>query len=190
MKYIIVGLHSSGKQEVIDTLQEEGISCGRLFTNADLIDDRYDFFTDDDIRDIFENKAYIFIKELETESMINCYEGLSFYEFDNNDVFAMSPDQVNAIPSQSLRDEVCFIWMDCSDTQRLNRYKEEKRSYNWSKQEEIEKRNINDFIKNIYNTQRSHLLYFVNEDPQRVAAIIYSLVKYPDLLTIFEKKYK
>ena len=53
----------------------------------------------------------------------------------------------------------------------------------------IEKSNMSDFIKNIYNFPKSHLIYFFNEDPQRVAAIIYALVKHPDLLPIFEKKF-
>ena len=35
MKFLIVGLHSSGKQEVLDTLTEMGVKCGRLFSNLD-----------------------------------------------------------------------------------------------------------------------------------------------------------
>ena len=35
MKYIIIGMHSSGKQEVADHLEKLGISCGRLFSNVD-----------------------------------------------------------------------------------------------------------------------------------------------------------
>jgi len=189
MKYIIVGLHSSGKQEAMDALNKEGIKCGHLFTNTDLADDRYDFFTDNDIRDIFENKAYVFLKELEADSKIRCYEGLSLYEFDNNDVFSLSPDQFNAIPMTHLRDDVCFVWLDNNEANRKQRYNDERRSYNWMQQDQIEKRCIGDFIKNIYNFPKSHMLYFFNEDPQRVAAIIYALIKDPELLPLFEKKF-
>ena len=35
MKYFIVGLHSSGKQEVLDTLEKMDVKCGKLFTNLD-----------------------------------------------------------------------------------------------------------------------------------------------------------
>lgn len=189
MKYIIVGLHSTGKQEVLDALAKDGIECGRLFTNADLSDPRYDFYTDEDVRTIFENNAYVFIKELCTTSKINCYEGLSLNEFDYKDVFALTPDQFNAIPLVPLSDDVCFIWMDSNDTSRRTRYMEEKRSYNFNQQDKVEKERLSDFIKNIYSFPKSHILYFFNEDPQRVAAIIYALVKHPELLPIFEKKF-
>ena len=36
MKYIIIGMHGSGKQEVVDILRDNGIRCGRLFTNLDI----------------------------------------------------------------------------------------------------------------------------------------------------------
>ena len=187
MKFIIVGLHCSGKQEVMDTLSKDGINCGRLFTNADLADDRYDFFTDDDIRSIFENNAYIFIRDVAYNS--NCYEGLSFYEFDNKDVFALTPDQFISIPNVPLKDEVCIVWLDANKASRYNRYKLEKRSYNWNEEEALETRDMAEFVKYIYNFPNSHMLYFNNEDPQRVAGIVYALVKYPDLLPILEKKF-
>lgn len=189
MKYFIVGQHSSGKQEVLSTLEKAGIDCGRLFTNADLADDRYEFFTDGDVRDIFENKAYVFIKELDTNSRIRCFEGLSLYEFDTKSVFSLSPDQFISIPFVPLRDDVCFIWMDNNVSSRMTRYKDERRSYDWATQEKLEKATLTDFIKGIYSFPNSHLLYFYNEDPQRVAAIVYALVKHEDLLPFFEKKF-
>ena len=189
MKYFIIGLHASGKQEVLDALTKEGIECGRLFTNADLSDPRYDFYTDDDVREIFENKAYVFIKDLGATSKINCYEGLTLNEFDYKDVFALTPDQFNAIPLVPLNDEICFVWMDGNDSNRRLRHTEEKRNYNFNEQDIIEKNRLNDFIKNIYSFPKSHLIYFSNEDPQRVSAIVYALVKHPDLLPIFEKKF-
>ena len=103
MKFLIVGLHSSGKQEVLDILSEMGIKCGRLFSNLDNPSPEiynsfnYDIYDMTDINEIFENNAYIFIHELDKSSNVNSYkyfEGLAKYEFDNNDVFVLSPDQL------------------------------------------------------------------------------------------------
>ena len=41
----------------------------------------------------------------------------------------------------------------------------------------------------LYGFEKSNVLYFTNEDPARVAAIIYSLIKYPDLLPIYTESF-
>ena len=108
MKYIIVGMHSSGKQELFELLSKQDIACGKLFSNVNINDIRYDFFSDTDLIEIFENKAYLFMKEIDDYSR-NSYEGLSLYEFDNNDVFLLSPDQFTAIPQQFFQDDICLV---------------------------------------------------------------------------------
>lgn len=188
MKYIAVGMHSSGKQELFDLLTKQQIKCGKLFSNATINDIRYDFFTDKDVLSIFENKAYMFIKE-QDEFSRESYEGLSLYEYDNNDVFILSPSQFIAIPVQSFSEDVCIIWLDNSKNNRKQRYEEERRTYNFNDQEEIERRDIDDFIKTIYSTKNFHVLYFSNEDIGRVSSIIYALVKYPELIEKFEKTF-
>ena len=188
MKYIAVGMHSSGKQELFDLLTKQQIKCGKLFSNATINDIRYDFFTDKDVLSIFENKAYMFIKE-QDEFSRESYEGLSLYEYDNNDVFILSPSQFVAIPVQSFSEDVCIIWLDNSKNNRKQRYEEERRTYNFNDQEEIERRDIDDFIKTIYSTKNFHVLYFSNEDSGRVSSIIYALVKYPELIEKFEKTF-
>ena len=90
MKHIVVGMHSSGKQELFDLLDRQNIRCGKLFSNINLSDIRYDFYSDADLVELFENKAYIFMKEVDDYTR-NSYEGLSLYEYDNNDVFILSP---------------------------------------------------------------------------------------------------
>ena len=94
MKFLIVGLHASGKQEVLDTLSEMDIKCGKLFSNIDNPSPdiynsfNYDIFTTSEVNEVFENNAYIFINELDKYSNVNSYkyfEGLTKYEFDNND---------------------------------------------------------------------------------------------------------
>lgn len=201
MKYIIIGMHCSGKQEVADILENNGIRCGRLFTNLDDLstssvynNNNYEQYTLKDINEIFENNAYIFMQEFPLGNELNVsackyYEGLSLYEFENNDVFVMSPDQLFAISPTAIKDNITFIWMDNSKKDRLNRYYDEKRSYNFYNREEIELKDANSFVKFLYDFDKSKVIYFTSEDPSRVAAIIYSMIKHPDLLPIFTEAF-
>lgn len=198
MKFFIVGLHCSGKQEVVDTLEKHGVLCGKLFSNIDAPSHEiynsynYELYTTTDINEIFENNAYIFINELDSESCVNSYkyyEGLTRYEFDNNDVFVLSPDQLSHISPNMIKEEVCFIWMDNNKEDRLGRYRREKRNYSFSMRESIERRDINNFAKMMYGFGNSKMIYFVGEDPCRVATIIYSIIKHPDLLEVFTEYY-
>lgn len=198
MKFLIVGLHSSGKQEIIDNLSEMGINCGRLFSNIDNPSPEiynsfnYDIFTTREIDEIFENNAYIFINELDRASNVNSYkyfEGLTKYEFDNNDVFVLSPDQLLHISPSAIKEDVCFIWIDSDKDGRINRYKKERRTYSFTGRESIEKNDLDHFVKILYNFPNSRLLYFIKEEPNRVATIIYSLIKHPDLMDVFVKNF-
>ena len=197
MKYIIIGMHGSGKQEVADILENNGVRCGRLFTNLDNLStpsvynsSNYEQYTSKDINDIFENNAYVFIQEFPfTENLVvtanKYYEGLSLYEFENNDVFVMSPDQLFAISPTSIKDDVTFIWLDCSKKERLARYHNERRTYSFYSREDIELKDSSSFVKFLYGFDKSNVLYFTSEEPNRVAAIIYSTIKHPDLLPIY-----
>lgn len=198
MKFLIVGLHSSGKQEVLDTLTEMGVKCGRLFSNLDNPSPEiynsfnYDIFTTKEVNEIFENNAYIFINELDKSSNVNSYkyfEGLTKYEFDNNDVFALSPDQLLHISPNAIKDDICFVWMDNDKEDRILKYRKEKRTYNFSNREEIEKNDLDFFVKTLYNYNNSSLIYFVKEDPCRVATVIYSIIQHPDLMDVFVKNF-
>ena len=198
MKFLIVGLHSSGKQEVLDTLTEMGVKCGRLFSNLDNPSPdiynsfNYDIFTTKEVNEIFENNAYIFINELDRSSNVNSYkyfEGLTKYEFDNNDVFALSPDQLLHISPNAIKDDICCVWMDNDKEDRILKYRKEKRTYNFSNREEIEKNDLDFFVKTLYNYDNSSLIYFVKEDPCRVATVIYSIIKHPDLMDVFVKNF-
>lgn len=203
MKYIIIGMHGSGKQEVADILENHEIRCGRLFTNLDNLSapsiyngSNYEQYTNKDINTIFENNAYIFMQEFplgdqltSVSSICKCYEGLSLYEFENNDVFVMSPDQLFAISPTSIKDDITFIWMDNTKKERLNRYYAEKRTYSFYGREEIESKDSVSFVKFLYGFDRSRVLYFTAEDPARVAAIIYSVIKHPELLPIYTEAF-
>lgn len=201
MKYIIIGMHCSGKQEVADILENSGVRCGRLFTNLDnpsasdiYNGSNYEQYTSKDINDIFENNAYVFMQEFpfgeeNNISAYKYYEGLSLYAFENNDVFVMSPDQLFAISPTSIKDDVTFIWLDNPKKDRLNRYYAEKRSYSFYNREDIELKDANSFVKFLYGFDKSKVLYFTNEDPMRVAAIIYSAIMHPDLLDVYTEAF-
>jgi hypothetical protein len=201
MKYIIIGMHSSGKQEVADILENNGVRCGRLFTNMDNLSapevyngSNYEQYTMKDVSLIFENNAYIFMQEFPECDYINVsahkwYEGLSLYEFENNDVFVMSPDQFFSISPASIKEPVCFVWLDNTKKERLNRYYTEKRSYSFSSREEVETKDSNSFVKLLYGFNNSNVLYFTNEDPARIAAIMYSVIKHPELLDIYTQAF-
>ena len=101
----------------------------------------------------------------------------------------MSPDQLFAISPTSIKDDVTFIWMDNHKKNRLNRYYTEKRTYNFNNRETIENKDSSSFVKFLYGFEKSNVLYFTNEEPSRVAAIIYSAIKHPDLLPTYIKAF-
>lgn len=190
MKYFVVGMHCTGKQELVKLLLAKNIVCGKIFTNIEKNNIRYEIFEDKDIIEIFENKAYIYMKEAD-EYTRNAYEGISLYEFDNNNVFVLSPDQFVAIPKQNLLNEdICLIWLDDNVSTRKQRYNYEKQIYDFSEQEEFERRDLDEFVKTIYSNQKFHILYFTNEDIARVSTILYACIKYPELVYDFEKTFK
>ena len=79
--------------------------------------------------------------------------------------------------------------MDNDKEDRILKYRREKRTYNFSNREEIEKNDLDFFVKTLYNYNNSSLIYFVKEDPCRVATIIYSIIKHPDLMDVFVKNF-
>ena len=199
MKYFIVGLHASGKQEVADMLKGLGVKCGKLFSDVENASEElynsynYELFTQQDVNEVFENNAYVFIQEVQTDPTTfhayRIYEGLTKYEFDQNEVFVLSPDQVVSIPQSSINEEVCFVWLDNTKPNRSARYHSEKRQYNFNNRDEVERRDIDTFVKNIYSFNDSKVLYFTNEEPSRVATIIYTLINHPDLLGLYAQNF-
>ena len=132
------------------------------------------------------------IQELQSRDNIDSYkyfEGLSKYEFDNNQVFVMSPDQFISIAPNMINEDICVIWMDNTKSNRLSRYREEKRTYNFYERDEVETKDINTFVKQIYSMSKQRVLYFTNEEPNRVATVIYNVIKHPDMLDDFLKNF-
>jgi hypothetical protein len=199
MKYFIVGLHSTGKQEVVDHLEKMGIKCGRIFSNIEdpsenIYNSRnYELYSNEDINDIFENDAYVFIQEL-PQSNLNFktgkyYEGLSKYSLDQNDIFILSPDQLLAIsPNTLANEEICFVWLDSTKTRRAARYHSEHRMYNYHDREAHERKDLSTFVKTLYS-YNAPMIYFIDEEPLRVATIIYNTIIHPDTFNMFVKNF-
>ena len=191
MKFFIVGLHSSGKSDIVDILERKGISCGHIFSDITTPKDsiynsyNYELYTTKDVNEVFENDAYLFVKECKTGDQ-KFYEGLSRHTFENNDVFTLSPDQLLVTSFNSVDEDVCFVWVDNTKSNRYNKYLDDRKTYNFKQREVVETEDLSTFVKTIYTKP---MLYFCNEDPARIASIIYTMVKYPELQEIFFKNY-
>jgi hypothetical protein len=79
--------------------------------------------------------------------------------------------------------------MDNTKKERLNKYHSDRRSYNFYNRENIELRDASSFVKFLYGFDNSDVIYFTSEEPNRVAAIIYSAIKHPDLLPIYTEAF-
>ena len=196
MKIFVVGKQCSGKTEILNECEELGLRVGREFCNikssARHIDPKYERYTMDDISKIFENNAYICISGINESGVLDGYmgyRGISLYTFDNSDIMALHPNQVCELNKQAITDDVLFIWMDDNRDRRIHRYAENKYVYNFIEVEENESQFDADFVKVIYNLPHSKLIYFNNEDPSRVAAIIYAIRNHPDLIDIFVNRF-
>lgn len=191
MKFFIVGLHSSGKSDIVDILERKGISCGYIFSDITSPKDNiynsynYELYTTKDVNEVFENDAYIFIKELKNGDQ-KFYEGLSRYTFENNDVFVLSPDQLLAASFNNINEEICFIWIDNTRSNRYNKYLEDRKRYNFKDRELLESEDLSTFVKIIYTKP---MLYFSNEDPSRIATILYTMIKFPETRQMFIDTY-
>ena len=79
-------MHSSGKQEVADILENYGVRCGKLFTNYDNPTSsnvyngvNYEQYSAIDINEIFENNAYIFMHEFPLSDILS-FNAIKYYE--------------------------------------------------------------------------------------------------------------
>lgn len=197
MKFFIVGAQGTGKRELLEYIQQDHpeMHIAKLFSNVNpeqkgLYRNIEDYVTCDeqDIRAVFENNAYLFMNGVD-EISYNIFEGISLREFDESDVVMLTPDEMIRIPNMDLGDNICFIWLDNNTKNRFNRYKSKKLNYSFQQRADVEKQCMNDFISSIYSFPNSKLLYFYNEDPGRISAIIYALYKDNTLIDEFAKKF-
>lgn len=189
MKIFIIGMNSVGKQAVLNDLEQLGIPHGKKFTSLETIEQEhylqdYLYYDNNEVSRMFENKAYFFLRENNNYS-IPFYEGISLYEYENNEVFSLSPDQFLDVPKFDSKS--VFIWMDANVKNRHSRFIQERRKYNFNEVSVFENAYPAEFIEKFYSYNR--VLYFNNEDPLRVSALIASLIKHNDLINIYENRF-
>lgn len=197
MKVFIVGKHASGKHEVLKTCKELGIVVGHEFTSMMphpqvYMDPEAEQYSQDDITNIFEMQAYICISGIEETGIIDSYahhRGISHHTYDNSDVLVLTLTQFESLNKNLIKDRVLFVWLDNTQDNRIRRHAEEQRTYSFIEQDEIEALHGSDFVKQLYNYPNSDVIYFTNEEPERVGTIIASIIKHPDLLPHFIKTF-
>ena len=91
--------------------------------------------------------------------------------------------------STAINEEVCFIWMDNTKDNRSGRYYNEHRTYNYNERDAYEKRDLGAYVKSLYAFNNSHVIYFNDELPSRVATIVYTLIKHPDMMDLYVKNF-
>ena len=203
MKFILIGQHGVGKHEVCRILDEMGLKVAKHFSTLPhpfpsiYHSTDYETYSVADVNELFENGSYIYMHEInstETEQGAHrFFEGMTHFELDHADVAVMSPDQVLAMQAPNVRLPICFVWMDGTKQYRQRKHRSEKREYMFSEREKIETQDLNEFSKCVYTFETAGgkvpVIYFNQEEPARVASIIYSMVKYPDLFPIFAKNF-
>ena len=97
---------------------------------------------------------------------------------------------LNNVYASRLKGDVCFIWIDDPKPTRYLRFVNERRTYPFEEVECKEKFHVNNLQKLITKLAGDEWLYFSNDEEKRILAIIYSLVKYPDLIDIYTKNFK
>lgn len=188
MKYLIIGRQGCGLPQIINELEKLSVNIGHIFRNQkDLKKNTYTLsqkvYKNDDIEKMEISNSYIFLLEcMQNERFI---EGLSFWDYDSNDVIYMGIEHLVKIPEVRWEEmDVTIIWLDNNNDFRMNMLDEA--THNIKMQEDNESQNIPGFIERIY--EKPHI-YFFNEMPERVATIVWSLVKHPDLAQTFIKNF-
>lgn len=191
MKYIIVGFPCSGKQEIIEDLESNGVKVGKTFNNIlDPIDGVYscnaETFDNEEIGRIFENESYLYLREVNSFDF-PYYDGLTTQSFDSAQVVALTPEQLTSIPF--IPSKVCYVWLDNTSIERRARYNSQHRKHNFSVAEENSRAITSDFVEKVYSGEHN-VLYFNNEDPKRVSAILISVLRHPDLTDLYLTAFK
>lgn len=194
LKIIITGVHCTGKYELAKSIQSfnnKEFKIGRLFSDRPMCEqslsynyELLDYLSTEDIKLSFENNALLFLSNYHN----SYYEGLTKQEFDKNNIFVLSPEQVINIPSILFNQyRILIIWLDAKYSARRQRYINEKRNYDFLTQENFD---YEDSLPMIEFIREHESLYFLDEISERIVPIIYLLWKEPQWINTFVNSYK
>lgn len=200
MKIWLVGPQGTCKRDIYRLLGADKFKLGKLFTNKPIDDISYNkyiykYFPLETVNEVFENNSNIFIQTCLDDSE-NIYTGLDFAEYDENDVFVLTPEQFTAIPTQYFKDGL-VVWLDGGWNWRKNnivydefRYDTDP-TYNYNNVEIAEKSFYKPFCKmmNELIANNKNVLYFLEESPNRVKAIIKSIALNPKIKAEFVREF-
>lgn len=204
MKIWIVGAQGTGKLELAKLLDstEKDLKVGKLFTNLPQDSeeskslyhhDLYNFYTREDVSEIFENNAYILLNSLTCE-YADYYEGLDLNEYDSNNVFVISLNQFTLINNKYISKDDLVVWLDGNYVWRLGNIEnsiENGMEYDYLTKEAEERSTYESFYSNIMSISGSgkNVLYFYNELPERVSTIVKTLYNNPKLKKDFCREF-
>lgn len=197
MKIFIVGSQGTMKSDVYNLFKEDKLRCGKLFTNnteSELTYNKYlyKYFPSKVVEEIYEQGAYVFICNAGYDPE-GIYTGLDLDEYENNDVFVVTPEQFTHIGSAFLKDTL-ILWLDGRREWRFNniRYKGgSEPTYNIYNIDTVESATTKAFYKSIRKVQsdNKNVLYFLEESPGRVEVIAKTIFRDPKLLREFITKF-
>ncbi len=188
MKIIIIGLHDSGKKEIREFMKQHGLQpCRKFSSDPEAYDDYLEPIT---VKEIFDNNSYLYIDTF-YDAEDGVFVGSTLNEFDKCDFITLTPREFIQIPANRNLGETIIIWIDNTRSKRFEHWKaKSNENSDFNAQEEFEKSGTSNLINFIYKFPNSHILYFNNEEPERIAAIATALSKVPELVPIFETAFK
>lgn len=191
MKFILIGHHASGKYEVLSHLEEMGIKVAHEFATATpkesvYHDPNYIQYSIKDADSIFEVGAYLYMGGPDIKST-NLLQGLSQYEYEEHDVCVIPLDYLSCLNEKLInKEDVVVVWLDNTLNDRITRHAQNDYKYNFQQREQIE----SICAKYMFEfANRYKQIYFLNEDPIRVATILKVLVEHPEYVEMFAKNY-
>lgn len=201
MKIWLVGPQGTCKRDIYRLLEADKFRTGKLFTNISLDEVTYNkylykYFPSETVNEIFENGSHLFTCSCTCDEE-NIYTGLDFAEYDEHDVFVLTPEQFLSLSRQQYLKDGLVVWLDGGWTWRRNniRYHEYRTmddpTYNYNLIEESERSSYQHFYRAISELARDakNVIYFHEESPCRVKAIVKAIALNPKFKCEFIREF-
>lgn len=180
LKYVLIGKNNPAIiNKILLDLQSMGYKVASLVSSAaprpeDPQSWIYQRYTRKEISEIIDNNSYLFWGTLYDQTDT----GLTIHEFEDSELCWMPVPCARFFNKSALKDnEICFIWID--DTLEYRTRNTLASDY------DARIFSSNEYYENLYSTEYTNLLsthkliYFNNEDPDRISTLISILLDYP-----------